>query len=1141
MFDLQVSKAHSPWLSNALPLLSQTAPLLLIRLAFKSNPTAFPSLFSAVLASELLKLTTLFLINAHHEGFAPFITRLPNVVSDGVRHYRKTVVPGVFYTLQCVMQYVALSSIDCLTFTNAWQVQLLLTRILAVSPFAGLRKWHSEVILAVSVVNVWILRGTALWGVSESEDGPEGVVVEAVVGIAASLVSGLCAVFAERVAGDRAVEPTSAIFSSATASASASSSSVWITKLQTSFASIIVAAFGALLLESSFMPVDLTEGILSLPVLAIVASAFGGLVLGGCSDLTVTDPSFTTIGTVLLPLLAALASLVINDTPLTIATALQILILALTNGYLLKSLIIKAVTENRDYNPLRASETSTPSGSPPRVRNVDLVLGGEIINSQIGKPTTPTGMRRLVEGSIALTLIAITWRAHAASLYLSGHPSPTFSFVRPHTPTTTLLTSLPKFTISPLAEPREPGLPSYTHHPIHPARPQNQFFTPASLVADKPVITLMTVTHNPGRVIVDETARAILQGSLQSFVWVVVDDHSEGDGVEVLRELEALDPRIKVVRNTGRSGVAHARALALKQVQTPYQVFIDDDDLFELTALEQSLLLLSANPHLSLVGFYTILFGASRTQREVGFQSGSQQRGGNNIHIGAVHRHAAVGNCTFDPVFNGGGEDYDFWMCIANNGHWGVTIPEYSYWYRQWEKRDREWTMMGSNFDKAAELVRQRWPGVQQGAWPAHDPIPAVAFEPWWKGPGFGNILHTSPGMTAMVLLESYADTLATRRTLAIVSDLAQQGWRVTVAAFTTADDALRRHFYKYTHDVFVLPHFLRTAQYPGFIEYIAQSRHISTVLVAESPTGYGLLSALRLGSQVSVVDLVREVDEAGSYAAFTYSATHGRYIHLTLASSLSVRAKLEKRGRTRGTLRVSAWGMRNLTLETGGSATELREQAMKEGENVCLIGYSVSTAQSHLLRPTIAVLASHNITAKLVPLVGETMQRLVGMSDHSVRVENTDLARRAWVNASDVVLVLGEEGREAAVTALASGTPVVTTATSLPVPLTLGSARDSLLQTRATPAHIAKRIVDAGVCTHRRRVPSRTAQLALHQLRHTDVDSTPVPDVLAQAWRSTPVGEDTAAYWAVKAVIEAGRESVDILRGQRGLPMYQE
>lgn len=48
-----------------------------------------------------------------------------------------------------------------------------------------------------------------------------------------------------------------------------------------------------------------------------------------------------------------------------------------------------------------------------------------------------------------------------------------------------------------------------------------------------------------------------------------------------------------------------------------------------------------------------------------------------------MYRSSAVvsSGCFYDEInFAQGGEDWDFWMCLAYAGHWGGSVPEPLYW-----------------------------------------------------------------------------------------------------------------------------------------------------------------------------------------------------------------------------------------------------------------------------------------------------------------------------------------------------------------------------------------------------------------------------------------------------------------------------
>lgn len=125
-----------------------------------------------------------------------------------------------------------------------------------------------------------------------------------------------------------------------------------------------------------------------------------------------------------------------------------------------------------------------------------------------------------------------------------------------------------RFNVSTLAQPRRVWEKSYHQWPIHPARPRNQFYTPPDLADPEPILTILTVTRDPSQIMEAETAMYVRQQSLQAFRWVIVNDYStDPQAIDILRRLEACDPRFIVVNNTETPGVAGARNTAMKQVR----------------------------------------------------------------------------------------------------------------------------------------------------------------------------------------------------------------------------------------------------------------------------------------------------------------------------------------------------------------------------------------------------------------------------------------------------------------------------------------------------------------------------------------------------------------------------------------------
>lgn len=101
-------------------------------------------------------------------------------------------------------------------------------------------------------------------------------------------------------------------------------------------------------------------------------------------------------------------------------------------------------------------------------------------------------------------------------------------------------------------------------------------------MTDMPEITVVIPTRNR-RQLLAETLDSLTRQEGVSWEAVVVDDDSSDDTWPWLQELR--DPRIRVRRQSTNQRQAAARNRALKEVRTPYCLFLDDDDLLWPQAL----------------------------------------------------------------------------------------------------------------------------------------------------------------------------------------------------------------------------------------------------------------------------------------------------------------------------------------------------------------------------------------------------------------------------------------------------------------------------------------------------------------------------------------------------------------------------
>lgn len=121
---------------------------------------------------------------------------------------------------------------------------------------------------------------------------------------------------------------------------------------------------------------------------------------------------------------------------------------------------------------------------------------------------------------------------------------------------------------------------------------------------DGPLITVVTSAYNPDHALLG-AARSLVGQTWTSWEMLIVDDAStEPASLAVLREAEALDPRIRVIRKAVNGGTYRARNTALMQARGAFMTFLDSDDWAHPERLEAGVLPMLEDPRLMATRSY---------------------------------------------------------------------------------------------------------------------------------------------------------------------------------------------------------------------------------------------------------------------------------------------------------------------------------------------------------------------------------------------------------------------------------------------------------------------------------------------------------------------------------------------------------
>ncbi|GAA5833949.1 hypothetical protein JCM11251_003572 [Rhodosporidiobolus azoricus] len=636
---------------------------------------------------------------------------------------------------------------------------------------------------------------------------------------------------------------------------------------------------------------------------------------------------------------------------------------------------------------------------------------------------------------------------------------------------------------SPFYPPEEPlpvhhleRLMIYNNTPIARHRPPpNQFLLDPRVDLSRPVVVIITATNNPRKELL-ETATTVFGQSLQNFGWVIVDDHTtEPDSLNLLAEV-AKDPRVKIVKNTGKQGLAAGRNAGLDFVLshwTPppqYLVSLDDDDLFEFTALEKTTWMMESNPDWDMGGFRYIKWGASNETVVTGLHSGvDNYKKGNFVPNAAVYTSRAVLNseCRYDEVeFAQGGEDWDFWMCLAEHGHWGGSILEPLYWYRvnSPKFRAQRWgNTFVNGFEALKKHIQKKHAGLDHpGIFPSKAPKRNVQLEPVeWEPPFESGLAYTDKQIMFVVpwLYMGGADIGA----LHMIQLYASAGYRVTVLCTLFKDPEgleLRPHVLQFTHDVHILPSFLRAHDFPRYFKHLIRSRGIRQVVLSNSQLTYEMLPALvEQMPDVEFIDYLHNEAydgwKSGGYPR--YSIISQRYLARTITCSHYLKSWLLENGY----VDPSRIGVVKLGIEANQFVPPT--PAQRNAAKAAVLGLEPETTVITVVgrldpqkRPTLIPRIVSELLKRVdddfvVVMLGDgdlrrDLERLIKQLDvgEYVRVMGTQNDPSKYLVASDIFLLPSmSEGISIAVAeAMAMGLPIVT-ARAGALPEQLGELND--------------------------------------------------------------------------------------------------
>lgn len=201
-------------------------------------------------------------------------------------------------------------------------------------------------------------------------------------------------------------------------------------------------------------------------------------------------------------------------------------------------------------------------------------------------------------------------------------------------------------------------------------------------MAANPLLSVVMPVYN-ALPFLGESIRSILEQTLSDFEFVILDDASTDDSVELLREWARRDKRIHLYESKKRLGLSGSSNAVVSKARASIVARMDADDIAHPDRLRRQWNIIEGRPDVAVVG--TLCNGIDGTGREVRPRD-RWRLVRRSVYIPFPHGSAMFRREVFDQVGGydeeaAGGEDQDLFSRMAARGR-VLTLPDVLYSYR---------------------------------------------------------------------------------------------------------------------------------------------------------------------------------------------------------------------------------------------------------------------------------------------------------------------------------------------------------------------------------------------------------------------------------------------------------------------------
>ena len=206
------------------------------------------------------------------------------------------------------------------------------------------------------------------------------------------------------------------------------------------------------------------------------------------------------------------------------------------------------------------------------------------------------------------------------------------------------------------------------------------------------VSVIMGVYNEKNEEILKEAVISILKQTFKDFEFIICDDGSTNNSLDILKRLTQNDKRVILIKNEENRGLAYTLNKCLKIAKGEYIARMDSDDISDLDRFRKQVKILDDNPQIGVVNLNAYLFDENgKWGKEIHSEVIKKEDFLYNNPI--IHPSVMIRKSAYDKV---GGyrdikmtyrvEDYDLFIRMYCNDIKMVTLQDFLFNYREDER-----------------------------------------------------------------------------------------------------------------------------------------------------------------------------------------------------------------------------------------------------------------------------------------------------------------------------------------------------------------------------------------------------------------------------------------------------------------------